>query len=120
MAKKKKSTNAPKPVQEDETPSSTKELVRNRLGPGLERDELETVRALDSFFKQNKDNEFVYQSSMNPLLGGGKIWSWERYELWPKKPANAWEAWLYVFNWAETRGTALPPVLRDITPARGE
>lgn len=109
---------SPQPSPEppsDEDPSDIRALVTHRLGRSITAAEGRVLTAIELILAKHGSSTQIPECDLAPVLGDMLLWSWERIQAWPKPPANAWQAWLYIAHVGTERKRRLPEFLASIT-----
>jgi hypothetical protein len=95
-------------------PVAFKEIVAARLGRRLTADELRISSNVQQVFQRfralNEVPEYILSG-----ISGGDPYAWRGHRVWDKKPADVWEAWLYLAYTLRLLKRRIPPFLAAIT-----
>ena len=89
--------------------------LRERLGRELDVEEAAYAQEVDALFRRHSAGGMLAASALDPFLKKNPLPAWELVELWPRRPENTWEAWLYLAAFLRNRGLEWPPFLAAIT-----
>ena len=91
-------------------------VCASRLNRPLEKEEQLFVSAVESLYDAHGGARQLSAAALNPFLKKNQLLpTWELVVLWPRRPANSWEAWLYLMVFMRNRGVAVPAFLLEVT-----
>ena len=103
------------------TPSAPVEnfraLAERKLGRTLTAAEAKSAKIVQSVYDRSAGSETVPESSVAELYGRPQPWSWHSFQIWPRRPKDEWETWLYLAHFLRSRQHEYPPFLTEITDA---
>ena len=71
--------------------------------------------AVELLYQRHWASRMLAAPTLDPFLGDAGLPAWELVELWPRRPENTWEAWLYLAAFLRNRGLEWPSFLAAIT-----
>jgi hypothetical protein len=91
-------------------------VCTKRLKRPLEREEAQFVASVESLFQSHGSAHQLAADAVNKFLRNHRpVPTWELVILWPRRPADSWEAWLYLMVFIRSRGATVPPFLAEVT-----
>jgi hypothetical protein len=89
--------------------------ISQKLRRPLTEQEATYTAQLEVLFHRHSDSRMLAAPTLDPFLGNAGLPPWELVELWPRRPENTWEAWLYLAAFLRSRALEWPPFLAEIT-----
>lgn len=91
-------------------------VCTSRLNRPLEKEEEQFVAAVESLYEVHGGARQLSAEAVNKFLKKShSLSTWELAVLWPRRPADSWEAWLYLMVFLKNRGDQAPAFLAEIT-----
>jgi hypothetical protein len=113
-AGKRKSARVPKPLVPQPPSSPLYDRLVEKLGRPLDYPEASFIRKLQILYA-NVGSRLLTESDLNPLFPQHFSYSWTGLDLWPKKPEDDYELWLYLAAELRRRKISLPVYMAAIT-----
>ncbi len=89
--------------------------IAAKLGRALTATEETYGDAVELLYQRHWASRMLAAPTLDPFLGDAGLPTWEQVEVWPRKPENTWEAWLYLAAFLRNRGVEWPSFLGEIT-----
>jgi hypothetical protein len=91
-------------------------VCASRLKRPLEPEEQEFVSAVETLYEVHGGARQLSAEAVNKFLKRvNPLPTWELAVLWPRRPADSWEAWLYLMAFMKNRRASPPAFLAAIT-----
>jgi hypothetical protein len=97
-------------------PQRLSTVCAGRLKRPLEKEEELFVSEVESLYEAHAGARQLSAEAVNRLLKKNRpVPTWELVVLWPRRPENSWEAWLYLMTFMKNRGSVVPTFLQEVT-----